>query len=300
MIMDIKELKWRQSLSLEDKLCLSRDRIKEWYNHFNGNVYVAFSGGKDSTVLLDIVRSVYPSVPAVFYNTGLEYPEIVEFVKDTKNVTTFRPRKTFAEIIKEHGYPIVSKSVANKISKLQRVGEKESKSKTLYLTGYNSKGEYCPNFKLSKKWRYLIEAPFKISDYCCDIMKKNIGKVIYKRAGLGAYIGSMACESRQRTLQYLNSGCNQFDIATPVSTPIAFWLERDIWEYLRRREIPYSKIYDMGEKRTGCIFCCFGVHLEAEPNRFQRMKVIHPKLYDYCIEKLGIGKVLDYIGVPYS
>ena len=73
----------------------------------------------------------------------------------------------------------------------------------------------------------------------------------------------------------------------------------DIWTYLKLYKIPYSKIYDMGEKRTGCMFCMFGVHLEKGRNRFQRMKITHPKQYDYCINKLGCGKVLDFINVPY-
>ena len=64
--------------------------------------------------------------------------------------------------------------------------------------------------------------------------------------------------------------------------------------------IAYSEIYDMGEKRTGCMFCMFGVHLEKGENRFQRMKKTHPKQYDYCINKLGCGEVLDFIGVEYD
>ena len=47
------------------------------------------------------------------------------------------------------------------------------------------------------------------------------------------------------------------------------------------------------------MFCMFGAHLEKEPNRFQRLKETHPKQYDYCINKLGLGEVLDYINVKY-
>jgi 3'-phosphoadenosine 5'-phosphosulfate sulfotransferase (PAPS reductase)/FAD synthetase len=78
-----------------------------------------------------------------------------------------------------------------------------------------------------------------------------------------------------------------------------FWREEDIWDYIKSRGLKYASIYDKGASRTGCIFCMFGVHLEKEPNRFQRLKETHPKLYDYCINKLGIGQVLDYIDVPY-
>ena len=44
----------------------------------------------------------------------------------------------------------------------------------------------------------------------------------------------------------------------------------------------------------------FGAQLEQEPNRFQRLAITHPKLYDYCMNKLGIRDVLDYIGVAYE
>ena len=45
------------------------------------------SGGKDSTVLLDLARRIYPDIPAVFIDTGLEYPELRDFVKTIPNVT---------------------------------------------------------------------------------------------------------------------------------------------------------------------------------------------------------------------
>ena len=61
-----------------------------------------------------------------------------------------------------------------------------------------------------------------------------------------------------------------------------------------------GRLTTTGAKRTGCMFCMFGVHLEKEPNRFQRMALTHPKQYDFCIHKLGCGKVLDFLGVPYA
>lgn len=68
-----------QSWDLDRKIQVTTARIMEWYEHYNGLVYVAFSGGKDSTVLLDLVRRIYPDVPAVFCDTGLEFPEIRQF-----------------------------------------------------------------------------------------------------------------------------------------------------------------------------------------------------------------------------
>lgn len=71
----IQDLKMRQALPLDIKISMTKQRIREWINEFGvDGVYVSFSGGKDSTVLLHIVREMYPDVPAVFVDTGLEYP----------------------------------------------------------------------------------------------------------------------------------------------------------------------------------------------------------------------------------
>ena len=75
-----RTLKERQAWPLDTKVQWALRQIRIWYDYWDGKVYVAFSGGKDSTVLLHLVRSLYPDVPAVFCNTGLEFPEIVEFV----------------------------------------------------------------------------------------------------------------------------------------------------------------------------------------------------------------------------
>ncbi len=68
---DAKRLEELRALPLERKIQISQARIIEWYRHFNGKVVVSFSGGKDSTVLLHMVRSIFPDVKAVFSNTGL-------------------------------------------------------------------------------------------------------------------------------------------------------------------------------------------------------------------------------------
>lgn len=88
------ELQQLQGLPLDIKILKTQQRIREWYEHWGGQVYVSFSGGKDSTVLLHLVRELYPDVPAVFVDTGLEYPEIRAFVKTFENITRLYPQNT--------------------------------------------------------------------------------------------------------------------------------------------------------------------------------------------------------------
>jgi len=256
-------------------------------------VYVAFSGGKDSTVLLDLVRRIYPDVPGVFVDTGLEYPEIRVFVKTKENIVWLRPKMPFPEVIKKYGYPVVSKEVAQKIYEIRNTNSDKLRNKRLY-------GDEKGNGKIPDKWKSLINAPFLISNKCCNVMKKAPFKRFVKQTKRMGIIGTMAGESRLRLQGYLQNGCNLSDAKTPLSKPLSFWSEDDIWDYIKKYNLPYSKIYDTGVKRTGCMFCMFGVHLEKGENRFQRMKKTHPNQWNYCINNLGCGKVLDYIGVEYD
>lgn len=114
LIHDNERLKELQALPLSKKISITIARITEWYNHFNGNVYVSLSGGKDSTVLWDIVHKLFPDVPAVFSDTGLEYPEIREFAKSIATEVV-KPKMGFVDIIREYGYPLISKEVSEAI-----------------------------------------------------------------------------------------------------------------------------------------------------------------------------------------
>lgn len=341
------ELKQMQSLPLAAKIRMTQRRIRDWYDHWDGMVYVSFSGGKDSTVLKHIVDGMYDDVPALFVNTGLEYPEIQRFAMSQKNVVTVRPEMRFDEVLKNHGYPIVSKEVSNTVYGARHGGGtgkwKSTRLQRLrgeYLDKDGNKSKYnC------EKWGFLLDAPFEISDKCCGVMKKKPAKQYAKETGRKPFIGTLAKESRLRYQKWLQHGCNAFEKGNPSSQPLSFWTEQDILQYLKKYDVPYCSVYGdivptseeeqiegqlttfdvlndyegtllktTGCSRTGCIFCMFGCHLEKEPNRFQRLKETHPNQYRYCIgggemvdgkwqptkDGLGLGKVLDYIGVNYK
>jgi len=296
-------LNQRQSLPLSAKISFSLSRIREWYEKNDGNVYVSISGGVDSCVLLHLVRSIYPNVPAIFVNTGLEFPENKDIVKQLDNTIVVKPDIPFHKVIEKEGYPILSKKISRMLHDIQNPTEKNVRSRTLYLTGIKSDGTKSHNFKLPQKWKYLADPniPFKFSDRCCSIMKKKPLHKIAKELKLLPYVGTMASDSESRKMSYLQTGCNS--ITTGKSLPLSIWKKLDIWDYIHLHEIEYSKVYDMGEHNTGCMFCMFGVHLDCRQhplNRFQRMQTTHPKYYRFCMNKLKIREIMKLLKLPYS
>lgn len=310
--MEVWELRQRQALPLDAKVEFAKKRIHEWYEAQEGRVYVSFSGGKDSTVLLDIVRSVYPGIPAVFSDTGLEFPEIKEFVRGFSNVITVRPERSFRQVIERYGYPVIAKPTARKLHDLQNPTERNARERNTYLTGVLADGRKAARAsKLPACYRYLIDAPFKISHRCCEELKKKPLHAFERKTGLKPIVGVMACESDGRERAYLKSGCNVFTGKTPMSRPLSIWTEQDVLAYVVRQGLKLAPVYGdivfdagawrtTGERRTGCIFCLFGIQREAKlaENRFQRLARTHPKLHRYCMEQLGIGQVLDYMKIP--
>lgn len=290
------QLQQRRSQPLELKIRMSQQRIRQWYNHWQGDVCVSFSGGLDSTVLLHLIREIYPDVPAVCVD-ALLYPEIRKHIKSTNNVTIIRPEKSFKAVIEEHGYPVISKRVAQYVNEVRRA-KGETATKKLRLTGIRTDGTYSSMGMIPLKWQYLCDAPFQISDRCCDWLKKKPFHEAEKTFGW-PFVGIRVDESQQREQTYYVYGCNAFSINRPRSWPLAFWTHKDIWEYIREFDVPYSSLYNMGYTGSGCFACMFGVHLEGQPNRFQKMQKTHPNLWRYC-EKIGIPEVLDYIGVSYQ
>ena len=119
------DLKQLQALPLDAKVAATKHRIQQWIDEYGTDgVYISFSGGKDSTVLLYIVREMMwytqEQIPAVFSNTGLEYTEIQKFAK-AHGAEFITPKMRFNEVISTYGYPLISKEVAEAIYYARRI-----------------------------------------------------------------------------------------------------------------------------------------------------------------------------------
>lgn len=335
------ELRQMQAMPLRHKIHMTAQRIESWYAYYahydlrwdeNGppGIYLSFSGGKDSTVLRHILLNHCYSVydcPCVFVDTGLEYPEVRNFAIQNADVV-LRPKMNFRQVILKYGYPVIGKNQARYIRDLQNAHGQNDATVNLRLTGYNRAGTYCPTMKLAEKWHYCKDAPFKISEQCCDVMKKEPMHRYQKETGRFPIVGTMCVESQSREKAWLMNGCNAFDAKYPQSRPMSFWTENDVLMYLFLYDVPYAPVYGeircrykgeecptekakelllsdqsatdfdfekdfefytTGVSRTGCMFCAFGAHLEQCPNRFQQMQQTHPKQYDYCMRPIDQG-----------
>lgn len=318
---DLKLNEWefaqRKYLPYPVKLKLTTTRIREWYNNWGGDVYLSYSGGLDSTVLLHMIRkTVGDKVPAVFSNTGLEFPEIVKFARQAQGeYAEIYPRDkdgkriTFKQVVETYGFPIVSKETARKVQKL-RYGNLSERYRNYLLNG-DERGRFG---MLAKKWQFLINAPFDISEKCCDVMKKRPFTRYVRETGRVPYIGITQDEGFKRAHQYSHTGCNVYDGKTVKSQPMGFWTRQDVLRYVVENDLeicsvygdikqtPCGEYYTTGEQRTGCMFCAFGCHMETEPNRFQREAKTHPKQYQICMNLTSNGvryqDALEYCGIP--
>lgn len=274
--MDLTELRQRQKWTLHQKIDHSLGVIDQFISRLDSRVYVGFSGGKDSTVLLDLCRIIKPDIKAVFCNTGNEYPDIVKFVRKLKNTDGYNidiiyPKLKPQEVFEEYGFPLVSKSNSAIIGKVRR--NPDGLVAKNFVEGRKSL------FSLPKKWFFLLNESFDTSEKCCFHLKKKPFHEYQINTGLYPISGEMASESLQREMKYLQGGgCNQFGDIT-ISKPLSIWFEDDIWAYIKERNLEIADIYHKGAKRTGCMFCGYGCQFK-EDNRLQMVYNMYPKWYE--------------------
>ena len=219
-------LKQLQALPLDMKIKITKQRIRECVraNGISG-VYISFSGGKDSTVLLHISREIYPEIKAVFIDTGLEFPEIRQFAGSFTDVKFIYPKKRFDQVISTYGYPLIGKMASHNIGILRR---KPDGNIAKNVFSPEKRGPYA-----MAKWSPIAEMDFCVSEKCCYYSKKEPANRYSKQTGRIPITAQMACESQLRTSQWIAHGCNAFDCERPISNPMSIWTEQDVLLYIK-------------------------------------------------------------------
>lgn len=318
-------------------------RAWEFFNHpeISGNCYVAV-GGLDSITLLLFLRSIGIDVPAVSVS-HLE-DRSIQRIHKALGVISLPPVEkpdgkpwTKAEVIREFGFPVLSKEIANKISLLQHPREDNATVRHAIMTGETGAyGGYRTGtrMRLAQKWLDLFggpeneregtnyqTAPFLVSDRCCYYLKERPCALYAKESGRYPYMGLMASEGGRRQKALMLNGCNYITPGTKRSCPFAIFTRQDLLTLALELDVPVPEIY--GEivrdpdgtlrttkaQRTGCSMCGFGVHLESRPHRFDRLREENPKEWEYQMfhigrdlegKEIGWAQVLDYIGVGWT
>ncbi len=242
------------------------------------------------------------------------------------------------EILQEFGFPVLSKETAGKIEYLQNPSADNATVRHAIVTGET--GEYggyrkSPRMKMAERWLKLFAggeneregvdyqcAPFKVSAKCCHYLKEKPCEDWAKEHNSVPYLGLMASEGGRREKTLMINGCNYFGKTTIRSCPFAIFDRQDLLRLAIDLHVPVPEIYGeivrdpdgtlrtTGAQRTGCSMCGFGVQLEKRPHRFDRLFESNPKEWDYWMhrcctdpitgESYGWGRVLDYIGVPWT
>lgn len=308
----METLQQKQAWTLDQKIFHFFEVIGLYYHHFDGKVYLSFSGGKDSTVLKYLLdewlrMNGYPKIKYLFNDTTNEHKEILDFVKSFGDeITWTRPRMTFAQTLAKYGFPLISKEQSMAISRYQNT--KSEEVKTYRLTGFRNGVKVGLSGVISKKWHFMINAPFKVTNRCCDILKKDPVARFEKETGLKPIVETMASESSLRRQQYIRDGnCNVFTKGKEQCKPLSIFTESDIWALIKKFDIKICSIYYdqiingelvTGELRTGCKMCGFGCNFEdPDNNRFTRLSKREPNVYRSFMDKLGYRKALEFWGI---
>ena len=335
-----KDFKIMQTMPYSFKLRHAEEQARAFYEHpdIQGKCYVAV-GGLDSITLLLFLRALGLEIPGV--SVSFLEDKSIQLIHQALGVTCLPPalrpdgkRWSKAAVIREFGFPVLSKEIAGKISLLQHPTEKNATVRHAIMTGETGAyGGYRKGtrMKLSHKWlekfggseneregTHYQEADFLVSDRCCYYLKEKPCNDYAKRSGRFPYMGLMASEGGRRQKALMLNGCNYISKGTKRSCPFAIFTRQDLLTLALELKVPVPKIY--GEivrdadgtlrttkaQRTGCSMCGFGIHLEVRPHRFDRMKMENPKEWEYQMfhigkdiygNEIGWGHVLDYIGV---
>lgn len=364
MFISFTEINQEQKKPLDYKINKAVEAIKAGFESSKSACGLAFSGGKDSTVLWHLIRKYFPkkTYEIIFGNTGVEFPESLKFARElgrdwggehfheatperlvsdglkyaaqqeileyleqnnllqtvlkedgklksieclekactVEMLEDFKRRnliwkkgtqKNYFWCVDQYGYPILGKSLSGKLTARRiNIDCFLKYSKTV-----------SDNEELLKYYKLLKEV--KISNHCCSILKKEPSEKLQAELGVDViFKGLMASESQMRNLNFATRGY-LFKSSRPHAKefyhcqPLAIWTDDDIWEYIRKNNVPYSPLYEReytdskGEvrkiKRNGCVGCA--TDIAFKDNHMAALRQTHPKLWKGYMLKTGLG-----------
>lgn len=328
------------AMPYEAKVALAENRIWEWHDTCwaNDKDYHVSVGGLDSITLLALVRKVLGPDTIGVSISQLE-DKSVQRVHEEMGVVRINPMKTKVRVLKELGFPVVSKAKANKIHYLlDKDADKQTFIHAIMTGDMGAQGhfQHSEKIKLPDKWielfggNYAYMRPdlncktpnFKVSSECCYWLKELPADKWAKEHNSWPFLGLMQSEGGQREMGLLKNGCNYVGKSTARSCPFNYFTRQDLLQLALDLNVHVPEIY--GEivrepdgtlrttkaQRTGCSMCGFGIHMEKRPHRFDRLREQNPKEWHFwmyeCVtdgetgEKYGWGRVLDWIGVEWE
>lgn len=325
--------------SYEAKVMHAEQKVKEWadYCDDHGKNYAVSVGGLDSITLLLFCRKVLrENVPGV--SVSVLEDKSIQRVHKQLGVIGIKPIKSKVQVLKEYGFPVISKQASAKIARLQAPGD-TSPIIRAYMTGDEGAwGGYKHNerFKLPDRWVELFGglyadmrpdlpckcAPFKVSDQCCYWLKELPAAQYQQEHNIFPFLGLMQSEGGRRQYSLRLHGCNYVGETTARSCPFNYFSRQDLLQLALDLRVPVPEIY--GEivrepdgtlrttkaQRTGCSMCGYGIHLDRRPHHFDLLREQNPAEWEFWMyrccedpetgEKYGWGRVLDWIGVGWE
>lgn len=325
----IADFRVKQQQPYDFKVSYAEIRAREFYRECGKrdlNCHVSV-GGLDSITLYLFLKSIGIDVPGV--SVSCLEDKSIQKVHKQLGLTCLKPLKSKVDVIREYGFPIISKETASKISLLQRPSEDNKTVRHAIITGET--GEYGGNrknsrMKMSQIWLDLfggyenetehvdyLKPDFKVSDKCCYYLKEKPCDNWAKENNSVPYLGLMASEGGRRQKSLMINGCNYFGASTIRSAPFAIFSRQDLLQLAVELKVPVPEIY--GEikrdengllyttkaQRTGCSMCGFGIQKEhIRPHRFDMLYENNPKEWDFWLNNVGFGDVFDWIGFKWK
>lgn len=203
--------------------------------------FVAFSGGKDSQVLLHLTQRANVKYTAQYNLTTLDPPENVRFIKEQyPDVQIVRPARTFMQICMKH------QMLPTQWTRFCCKELKEASNEhAVTLTGVRR----AESARRSTRQEVFLQTRRRHPEFTQGTFDQ------FSR-------------HQETTVECLR-GKDKLTV-----NPLLDWREHEIWEYIKTNKLPVNPLYTKGYTRVGCLFCPM-----ANIKNIKRETVDYPKYY---------------------